>query len=224
MVKAGEPQKCVALARVQVSSGMCTLAVFLRLRKAPLRVRLLLTRDVAFVVDPDGCREVWSGHKAKSESCLPHLDLRISQLGSASGPWVDLAMSWINNDIIAHHDVNIKSLTFPKSCDFFEENHRKLKMYPEYPPELNEEQKEYLLSNLKDWSIAHGLAVRPAPSYVPNDQDPSGALATTAPVTLFPSLFPRVCFEQAKSVAKAYNELYSSISSDEAWLKDIVEE
>lgn len=97
-------------------------------------------------------------------------------------------------------------------------------MYPEYPPELSEDQKSYLLTNLKDWSIAHGLAVRPAPGYVPAGQDPSGALATTAPVTLFPSLFPRICFEQAKSVAKAYNELYSAIASDEEWLTGIVEE
>ena len=97
-------------------------------------------------------------------------------------------------------------------------------MYPQYPPELTEEQKDYLLSNLKDWSIAHGLAVRVAPSWVPEDKDPEGALATTAPVTFFPSLFPRVCFEQAKSVAEAYNELYSAIPCDEAWLKSIVEE
>ena len=97
-------------------------------------------------------------------------------------------------------------------------------MYPEYPPELNDEQREYILSNLKDWSIAHGLAVRPAPTYVSMEQDPSGALATTAPVTLFPSLFPRVSFEQAQSVVQAYNELYSAIASDEAWLKEIVEE
>ena len=97
-------------------------------------------------------------------------------------------------------------------------------MYPEYPPELNEDQKSYLLTNLKDWSIAHGLAVRPAQAYVPAEQDPSGALATTAPVTLFPSLFPKVCFEQAKSVARAYNELYSAIASDENWLTGIVEE
>jgi len=97
-------------------------------------------------------------------------------------------------------------------------------MYPEYPPELNNEQQDYLLTNLKDWSIAHGLAVRPAPTYVPEDKNPSGALATTAPVTLFPSLFPRVCFKQAQAVAKAYNELYSAIASDEGWLKGIVEE
>ncbi|KAK5134862.1 hypothetical protein LTR08_006094 [Meristemomyces frigidus] len=96
--------------------------------------------------------------------------------------------------------------------------------YPAYPPDLSREQQEYLLTNLKDWSIAHGLAVRPAPPYVQPQQDLSGALATTAPVTLFPSLFPQACLEQAKSVAKAYNELYSAIASDEGWLQGIVEE
>lgn len=97
-------------------------------------------------------------------------------------------------------------------------------MYPAYPPPLNDEQENYLLTNLKDWSIAHGLAVRPAPSYVPQASDPARALATTAPVTLFPSLFPRICLEQAKAVAEAYNELYSAIASDETWLTGIVEE
>lgn len=97
-------------------------------------------------------------------------------------------------------------------------------LYPAYPPDLSDEQRDYLLTNLKDWSIAHGLAVRPAPSYVAPEQDPAGALATTAPVTLFPSLFPRVCFEQATAVARAYNDLYSAIASDEGWLQEIMEE
>ncbi|EME42901.1 hypothetical protein DOTSEDRAFT_173414 [Dothistroma septosporum NZE10] len=97
-------------------------------------------------------------------------------------------------------------------------------MYPKYPPKLNQEQEEYLLQNLKDWSIANGLAVRPAPSYVATEKNPGEALAGNAPVTLFPSLFPKVCFEQAKSVAIAYNELYSAIASDEKWLTPIVEE
>jgi glutathione synthase len=97
-------------------------------------------------------------------------------------------------------------------------------VYPEYPPDLSEVQQQYLLTNLKDWSIANGLAVRPAPAYVSSEQDPAGALATTAPVTLFPSLFPGVCFEQAKAVAGAYSELYSAIASNQGWLKEIIEE
>ncbi|KAK5004602.1 hypothetical protein LTR28_008691, partial [Elasticomyces elasticus] len=54
-------------------------------------------------------------------------------------------------------------------------------LYPRYPPELTQSQSDYLLSNIKDWSIAHGLAVRPSTSFVPGGQDSDGALATTAP-------------------------------------------
>lgn len=94
----------------------------------------------------------------------------------------------------------------------------------QYPPELSREEEQYLLTELKDWSIAHGLAVRPAPSFVSASQDPSGVLAATAPVTLFPSLFPRSCFEEGLAIQKAYNELYSAIARDEQWLQGIVEE
>jgi hypothetical protein len=94
-------------------------------------------------------------------------------------------------------------------------------VYPDYPPQLTLEQREYLVEHLKDWSIAHGLAVRPSPTLV---DDTKGVLATTAPVTLFPSPFPRCCFEEAISIQLAYNELYSAISRDEKWLGKIVKE
>ena len=94
----------------------------------------------------------------------------------------------------------------------------------EYPPPLTSAQSEYLLANIKNWSILNGLAVRPSPAFVSRDVDPSGSLAVTAPVTLFPSLFPRACFEEARAIQIAYNELYASIAGDEEWLKGIVEE
>ena len=97
-------------------------------------------------------------------------------------------------------------------------------IYPDYPPSLNAEQSKYLLSNLKDWSILHGLAVRPSQAFVSKEIDPAGSLAVTAPVALFPGLFPRACFEEAKAIQKAYNELYASIASNEDWLREVVEE
>lgn len=97
-------------------------------------------------------------------------------------------------------------------------------LYPDYPPNLSAEQSDYLLTNLKDWSILHGLAVRPSFSFVSETVDPSRSLAVTAPVTLFPSLFPRVCFEEARAIQKAYNELYALIARDEDWLQEIIEE
>ena len=93
-----------------------------------------------------------------------------------------------------------------------------------YPPELTPAESEQLLFTIKDWSIAHGLAVRPPPALVSSKVDPYGILATTAPVTLFPSPFPRVCFEQAKSIQKAYNRLYAAIAQDEDFLQGIVQE
>ncbi|CAG8972016.1 hypothetical protein HYALB_00008301 [Hymenoscyphus albidus] len=93
-----------------------------------------------------------------------------------------------------------------------------------YPLGLSTEESEQLVSTIKDWSIAHGLAVRPPPTLVLSTADPHVVLATTVPVTLFPSPFPRTCFEQAKSIQRAYNQLYAAIAQDEDFLRDIVQE
>lgn len=97
-------------------------------------------------------------------------------------------------------------------------------IYETYPPPLSAEQEEYLVHSVKDWSIQHGLTVRPSPSFVSQEADPHAVLATNAPVTLFPSPFPRSCFEQAKRIQSAYNELYAAIANDEEWLEGIVKE
>jgi glutathione synthase len=94
----------------------------------------------------------------------------------------------------------------------------------DYPPELTHAESEQLLFTIKDWSIAHGLTVRPPLFLVSSEADPHRILATTAPVTVFPSPFPRVCFEQAKSIQKAYNELYAAIAADEDFLQTIAQE
>lgn len=90
-----------------------------------------------------------------------------------------------------------------------------------FPPSLDALEQEHLVQVIKDWSIAHGLAVRPPPAVAPN---PDGILAINAPVTLFPSPFPKACFEDAKAVQKAYNELYANISRDEKFLEELVHE
>ena len=97
-------------------------------------------------------------------------------------------------------------------------------MATNYPSALTEDQLQYLVSNIKDWSILNGLAVRPSPKFVRKDIDPSGSIAVTAPVTLFPSLFPRALFEEALKLQVAFNSLYAKIASDEEWLREVVEE
>lgn len=93
-----------------------------------------------------------------------------------------------------------------------------------YPPEITSSEGERLTEVVKDWAIAHGLSVRPPPAVVAAEADPGNILATAVPVTLFPSPFPKVCFEQGQHVQKAYNELYAAISQDEEFLTQIVKE
>lgn len=94
----------------------------------------------------------------------------------------------------------------------------------EYPPTLADAERESLVETIKDWSIGNGLAIRPPASVIAAEADPEGIAAVNAPVTLFPSPFPRQCFAQARSVQKTYNELYASVSRDEEFLAATVKE
>ena len=97
-------------------------------------------------------------------------------------------------------------------------------IYPDYPPDLTPEQRKHLYISLNDWSIANGLAVRPSSNFVAESVDPSGVLAVTTPVTLFPSLFPENSFTHAKALQYAYNALYVAISQNEEWLGEVIQE
>lgn len=96
-------------------------------------------------------------------------------------------------------------------------------IYSKYPPDLSPAQQRFLVTTVKDWAIQNGLAVRPSPAIIPPEADSNGVLATNAPVTLFPSPFPRTCFEEATALQKIYNELYAAITCNEEWLREIVE-
>ncbi|KAK5306402.1 Glutathione synthetase [Exophiala xenobiotica] len=98
------------------------------------------------------------------------------------------------------------------------------KIYANYPPPLSSEQETLLIQTVKDWTIEHGLAVRPSTAIVPEETNREKVLATTAPVTLFPSPFPKSCFDQARSLQQTYNELYAAIANDEDWLETIMKE
>lgn len=97
-------------------------------------------------------------------------------------------------------------------------------VYANYPPDLSAEQEQFLVTTVKDWAIQRGLAVRPSPTALPAGADPKGVLATNAPVTLFPSPFPKECFREALHLQKEYNILYAAISRNEEWLGNIMEE
>jgi glutathione synthase len=93
-----------------------------------------------------------------------------------------------------------------------------------YPPDLTSGEAERLTEAVKDWSAAHGLTVRPPPTFVAAEADPETILTTPVPVTLFPSPFPKVCFDQGILAQKSYNQLYAAISQDAEFLTQIVKE
>ncbi|KAL6239585.1 hypothetical protein BDW75DRAFT_197791 [Aspergillus navahoensis] len=97
-------------------------------------------------------------------------------------------------------------------------------VYTNYPPTLNPAQKDFLVRTVKDWATQNGLVVRPAPTFVLKEADPHGVLATNAPVTLFPSPFPRTCFEEAKALQTLYNKLYAAITCNVQWIGKIMED
>lgn len=97
-------------------------------------------------------------------------------------------------------------------------------VYANYPPQLSPEQQAFLVRFTKDWAIQNGLAVRPNPTLLPEGADSNHVLATTAPVTLFPSPFPKACFEEAQALQTLYNQLYATITSNQEWLGGIIEE
>lgn len=93
-----------------------------------------------------------------------------------------------------------------------------------YPPKLEQAEQQHLIDTIKDWSIGNGLAIRPPPTVIASEADPEGIAAVSAPVTVFPSPFPRVCFEQGKTVQTSYNELYAAVSRDEEFISQMVKE
>ncbi|PKY04454.1 glutathione synthase [Aspergillus campestris IBT 28561] len=92
--------------------------------------------------------------------------------------------------------------------------------YADYPPSLDSAQQDFLVQKIKDWSAQNGLMIRPG--HISKDVDPNGVLATNAPVTVFPSPFPRSCFEQAQGLQTLYNKLYAEITCDVEWLSKIM--
>ncbi|KAF3909418.1 hypothetical protein AA313_de0201858 [Arthrobotrys entomopaga] len=89
-----------------------------------------------------------------------------------------------------------------------------------YPPNLTADQLSYLIASFTDYSLAHGLIVRPTANLVA--QNPNNAIATTAPVTLWPSPFPTSLFTEARAIQTACNLLYALVSHDETWLGQLI--
>ncbi|KAL1733458.1 glutathione synthase [Schizophyllum commune] len=88
----------------------------------------------------------------------------------------------------------------------------------QWPPSLDEAQVEALSRLATTWALAHGLLYLPVLS--PQPSVPAAAIH--APISLFPSPFPRKLFNQAKRIQRTYNVLYSRIAMDTKFLDSVM--
>ncbi|OBA24333.1 glutathione synthase [Metschnikowia bicuspidata var. bicuspidata NRRL YB-4993] len=82
-------------------------------------------------------------------------------------------------------------------------------------PALSADNKDLLVEELLQWCLANGLVM-----YPPNFHKFS---ANNAPITLFPTPFPKDMFERAVAVQKLFNSLYASVvARQKPWLLEVV--
>ncbi|KAF8585023.1 glutathione synthase [Ramaria rubella] len=91
---------------------------------------------------------------------------------------------------------------------------------PNWPPELSEECLESLTLLATTYALSHGLLYLP----INDSPPPAPTSAIHAPMTLFPTPFPRRLFTQAKKLQRIYNVLYARIAMDESFLDQVMGE
>lgn len=91
---------------------------------------------------------------------------------------------------------------------------------PEWPPKLSDEQIATLLLESSTYALGHGFTL--LPPHPASGAPPAPTHAIAAPLSLFPSPFPREEYERAKSLQVAYNALYARVALDWAFLDRVM--
>jgi hypothetical protein len=91
-----------------------------------------------------------------------------------------------------------------------------------WPPELAPHELREMTAKATTYAVSHGLQYLPPATTAVTSSTP--ATAVHAPITLFPSPFPRKLFEHARKLQRIYNVLYARISMDNRFLDNIVSE
>ena len=87
---------------------------------------------------------------------------------------------------------------------------------PDWPPSLTEEQHAHLLLLSTTYALSHGFTLLPpAPTSPPTH-------AFAAPLSLFPTPFPRRLYDLAKEIQPLYNALYARIALDWEFLDRVM--
>lgn len=84
-------------------------------------------------------------------------------------------------------------------------------------PELEHDQLNRLIYEITQFGLSNGLIMYPPAPYL--NYEP-----VLAPITLFPTPYPREQYEKSLTIQKTYNMLYANVVSDGTWLTDVIRE
>ncbi|KAG4305045.1 hypothetical protein PORY_001720 [Pneumocystis oryctolagi] len=124
---------------------------------------------------------------------------------------MDIEIQW--KSLPAHKDENQVQLDVDRSFIYYPT------AYENYPPFLNKNQKDFLISELIDYVQTHGILMR----LKPLELNKAYAFKhVNIPVAIYPSLFPLVSFKKAKEIQCSFNKLYAFIANDEEFMTQIM--
>ncbi|KAL9131696.1 MAG: hypothetical protein Q9217_000437 [Psora testacea] len=78
---------------------------------------------------------------------------------------------------------------------------------------ISEEHLDYLIDIIRDWQFEHGSLLKFPP-------DSGKIIARPIGVSVFPSDYPKKCFEEARNLQIAFNLLYAAVACDGPWLHE----
>lgn len=84
-------------------------------------------------------------------------------------------------------------------------------------PQLDDSQLAKLIHEISQYGLSKGLLMYPPAPY--HDYQP-----VLAPVTIFPTPFPKKMYEKSLMIQKSYNKLYSKVVSEKEWLISIIKQ
>ncbi|TFK40501.1 glutathione synthase [Crucibulum laeve] len=90
--------------------------------------------------------------------------------------------------------------------------------FSQWPPALSKTQLDALTLYSTTYALSHGLLYLP----LIKPQPPIPSAAIHAPLSLFPSPFPRKLFDLARRIQRTYDTLYARIAMDEDFLDEIM--
>lgn len=92
----------------------------------------------------------------------------------------------------------------------------------EFPPRIEQEYEKELIENLRAYCLGNGLVLLPPPSK--DDKAVKTNTGVQAPVSLFPTPFPKKLYGEANNVGIIFNELYANISRDIEFIDEVMSE